>query len=380
MHSLFLTHWYPTESNPVYGTFIREHARAVALYHKVTVIHIQGIDETNPSVSREEDGTLTVYRLRYPKPRIPKTGWWYRWRGVFNIVANLVNEQPPPDIIHAQVYHNADLAYFLRQIHHLPAVLTEHSTEFPRNCFTRWQIIKNRYFLNHIDLISPVSVDLGLHILNQGIYTPQKTLPSPVDANLFHPPNISTTNAYRVKRILCVASLIPRKGLDYLIRAFYHLRETRADIKLIIIGSGFARESLEALSRELNLLDSIEFLGEKSKSEVAEYMRRSDLLVLTSFIENLPSVILEAFVSGLPVVATSVGGIPEVVKPFCGCLVEPGRVEKIFEKMAFVLDHIEQFPSRKIAEYGFSEFSFHAIGKRQTEIYQAVIREFKRSR
>jgi glycosyltransferase involved in cell wall biosynthesis/peptidoglycan/xylan/chitin deacetylase (PgdA/CDA1 family) len=108
-----------------------------------------------------------------------------------------------------------------------------------------------------------------------------------------------------------VARLAPEKGLLRLIEAFARLRSARADVRLLIAGEGPERPSLEALTRRLALDESVTFLG--FQEHVAGVLARLDVFALSSLTEGIPLALLEAMGRGLPVVATRVGGVPEVV-------------------------------------------------------------------
>jgi glycosyltransferase involved in cell wall biosynthesis len=131
--------------------------------------------------------------------------------------------------------------------------------------------------------------------------------------------------------ILCPAALIPRKGHAYLLRAIAELRRSGSVVKVIFAGEGPERTTLEKLARDLCLSNSVVFLGQLSHADVIEQYRRQaiDLVVLATFHEGLPIALVEAMAWGIPVVATKVGGIPELVDGGCGIVVEPGDVQSL---------------------------------------------------
>lgn len=120
-------------------------------------------------------------------------------------------------------------------------------------------------------------------------------------------------------RLLYVGSLEYRKGVDLLLRAAARLE--RDDWHLDILGDGPERASLTALATELGIADRVTFRGRQRNEAVQQAMREASLLVVPSRIgprnqtEGLPTVIVEAFSSGLPVIATRLTGIPEIVRP-----------------------------------------------------------------
>ncbi len=117
--------------------------------------------------------------------------------------------------------------------------------------------------------------------------------------------------------ILHVARLVEMKGTRYLIEAFAGLAARHPELRLVIVGDGPLRPALTAMSVRLGLADRISFLGARPHAEIAGWMRRAMMLVLPSIntgtgrVEGLGMVLLEAAATGVPVVATDVGGIPE---------------------------------------------------------------------
>jgi glycosyltransferase involved in cell wall biosynthesis len=110
--------------------------------------------------------------------------------------------------------------------------------------------------------------------------------------------------------IVTVGRLVPWKQLDHLIEAVNECE----DAGLVIVGDGPERGRLEALARQRQLADRVYFAGQRSKEETFALMAACDLFVLNSSYEGFPHVVLEAMGAGLPVVATEVGGTPELVR------------------------------------------------------------------
>jgi L-malate glycosyltransferase len=79
---------------------------------------------------------------------------------------------------------------------------------------------------------------------------------------------------------------------------------------------------------------------------------------------------------GLPIVATSIGGIPEIIKPFCGRLAEAGNPVSIAENIEYILDNPSEYHSAQIAQYAQEEFGHPVIGKRIADIYMSVLSDY----
>ena len=126
------------------------------------------------------------------------------------------------------------------------------------------------------------------------------------------PPKSPATTAK--KTIICVGRLSPEKGQAGLLRAFAKVRSSHPELTLRLVGDGPERGALEALAEELGVSGAVTFAGRLPEEETLAEISRSDLLVLSSFMEGLPIVLMEAMAVGVPVIASRVAGIPELVE------------------------------------------------------------------
>lgn len=158
-------------------------------------------------------------------------------------------------------------------------------------------------------------------------------LHSGVDLDRFHPGIPSDHAQDRTVVLTCVARLGQLKGHDVLIRAFQlALQRSPVRMELQLVGDGRFRASLEALARTCGVESRVHFAGEIT--DVAECLRRSDVFVLASLQEGRPMSIMEALASGLPVVATRVGAVADLVEHGVhGLLVSPNDVTGLADAM-----------------------------------------------
>lgn len=110
--------------------------------------------------------------------------------------------------------------------------------------------------------------------------------------------------------LACIGRLNEEKGHKYLLEALSSLNG-RYNIKLLVVGEGPLRNSLQSMVHSLQLNDKIKFLGQRN--DIPQILEISDCLILSSIYEGLPSCILEAMAAGKPVIATKVGGIPDLI-------------------------------------------------------------------
>lgn len=175
-----------------------------------------------------------------------------------------------------------------------------------------------------------VSEDLGRVAVRDYGADPARirTIPNGCDAAIFHPqPRAEARAALGLdadaELIVYVGRLVPEKGLRELLDAAAELTPQRPRLQLALVGDGPMRAELQARAAAASGL-RIHLPGAQGPQEVARWMAASDLATLPSYSEGHPNVLVEALACGRPVVATPVGGIPEVVDAACGRLV-PAR-------------------------------------------------------
>lgn len=137
--------------------------------------------------------------------------------------------------------------------------------------------------------------------------------------------------------LCCVARLSAQKGLPLLIEAAALLRASGIDFHLTLVGDGEMRAQVERMIAGRNLGDAITITGFLSAADVRAHILKSRAMVLPSFAEGLPVVLMEALALGVPVVTTAIAGIPELVDGRCGWIVPAGSAETIADAMAAAL-------------------------------------------
>jgi glycosyltransferase involved in cell wall biosynthesis len=138
--------------------------------------------------------------------------------------------------------------------------------------------------------------------------------------------------------LVCVGRLCEQKGQLLLIEAARKLVSEGLDFKLILVGDGPLRSQIEAQIQSYGLQEQVEITGWASNAEVRQQILASRAMVLPSFAEGLPVVIMEALALGRPVISTYVAGIPELVRPGdCGWLVPAGSIEALTTAIREVL-------------------------------------------
>ena len=171
-----------------------------------------------------------------------------------------------------------------------------------------------------------------------------------------------------------ISELHKNKGLKYMIEAI-HLLETAVDDSsdlpiFIIIGDGERKEKLQERINRYGLQDTVFMIGRIDEAE--KYLKAFDIFTLTSITEALPYAILEAGQAGLPIIASNVGGIPEIIDDMqSGILVRPKEPEEIEKAINFLLKNPEKMAifGQKIQRKVLTDFTKEAMVKKTEELY-----------
>ncbi len=173
-----------------------------------------------------------------------------------------------------------------------------------------------------------------------------------------------------------IAQFSKKKGLAYLIKSASILLEHRKDVNFLLVGEGSIMEELKKLCINLKVEKSVIFAGERS--DIPKILSLIDIFVLPSIREGLPLAVLEAMDCGKPIIATNVGGVPEIVKNgINGILVQPKDPEALYSAMKELLDDrgkIEKmgYEGKKICGKNFSS---KAMVDRVEELYDKLVNE-----
>ncbi len=279
------------------------------------------------------------------------------------------------DILHVNDYWWAPLGILAGRITGCPCLVHVRQEIEPRKV--------SQYWLNKGNPIVPVSHSIGdvlrnagvspenIHVLWSGILPQNRTQSS------FSPETLGILNKIKGTPVIgTVANLFPRKGLEYLVQAIEDLTKAFPQIFLVIVGTGDCdyEQQLKNQVAQLKLTKQVMFAGFQDQPSC--FISQFDVFVLPSVLEGLGIVLLEAMTLGKPIVASNVGGIPEVVQHGkTGLLVNPADVESLSEALVILLNDPEKRAlmgaeaKRRIEKH----FSLEAMLKRLSELYSKVL-------
>jgi len=295
------------------------------------------------------------------------------------------------DIVHG---HHAFTPVSLYSIslaskHGFPTVLTAHSLGIGYRHGVIWKTLKPVLYpmkraFDRADKIIAVSKAVK-QFMSHIVSRPEKikVIPNGIDLEQFtyHSNNRKLRREFNlpldVPIILFVGRLSIRKGIHILVDAFKHVIKEFPEAKLLIAGKGFLKEYLRYKVKANNIVDKVEFLGYISDEKLVKLYITSDIFVCPSiFAEAFGIVILEAMAAGKPVVATKVGGIPEIIDhEVNGLLVEPNDAGELSNAIIRLLsDKKEMNKMGKNARKKVEEaYDWNKLVFRILEIYEEVM-------
>ena len=206
-------------------------------------------------------------------------------------------------------------------------------------------------------------------------------IPNAVDADVFSPDveRGSVRARYDVSEesimILCPRRLVPKNGVDFLIKSLPHI-SSRRSLRLLIAGDGPERAKLENLVRELQFEDSVIFAGAKPNEELPKFYADADIVAIPSLKEATSIAGLEAMASARAVVATDVGGLPEIIQnEVTGLLVPPRDPQALAAAIERLIDQPEE--RRRLGEAARlrveKDFTWNQTARQTERAYEQAI-------
>lgn len=370
---LFLSAWYPNRYDAMAGLFVRKHAEAVSLYADVCVLYLHLDDKADTMhIVEQQSGEvkeILVY-IPFKKNKLALGLSFLRgFRKGYKIVKLHFGQ---PDVTQVNTLtRNGVLAYLLKIFRGIPYVIVEHWTRYLPQNFHYKGFIRRRateIVARAAKRIMPVSSMLQKAMTEQGIKGDYRLIYNIVDDFFYTTPRTNENSTK--KRILHVSCFLDRqKNISGILQAIKELSRRRSDFELVMVGTGIDFDSLRAFAGELGISDEIvHWEGEQTPQQVAQWFADSDMFVMFSHFETACVVVMESLASGVPLVATPTGIVPDFVDDSNGFIVEVGDIAGLTAKIDYMLDHLSDYNSKTISPKA-EQFKSASVGKLLFEEY-----------
>lgn len=389
MKLLLFSTLYPNSAQPLHALFVEQ--RALQLRRDYPDVEIQvvapvpwfpfrgdrwgdyGVFARVPE--REERNGILIHHPRYPV--IPKIGMSLgpALMALFSraCMRQIKRSGYDFELIDAHfLYPDGLAALKLARAFEVPVVITARGSDVMLHQSFSVPARQTREQLPNADAFIVVADALRRHLQDNGYDLPEThVLRNGVDLERFSPQD----SADEVRRelgvkgplVVSVGRLAELKGLDLTITALASL----PDVSLMLVGDGPEESRLRDLATQLGVADRVHFVGGKSQLELARYYSAADIKVLASSREGWPNVLLEAMACGTPVVATAVGGVPEVIGEGSGGLLVRDRSAQVIG--AAIAQMLSNPPDRKQVRAYAEGFDWRATSRGQYELFQRLI-------
>lgn len=372
---LHLPSWFPHEEKPLDGNFILRQIATVAPDTTSIIVHHteQPFDQECAKMIDDRIIFRPIFTQR-------GTSKFQMLRAYDYEVEKIIKKYGKPDLIHLHVALPLGVvALWLSYRYHIPLIVSEHWSIYQpqnRSQLSLGQRLQLRQVYRCASMLTTVSENLHQAIcstVNSARKVAYAGISNVVDTKVFTLGD--TAQDSEKKQILHVSTLDDKaKNIMGILRVVKQLSQIRDDFELNIIHD-LRNESVEQYIKKEKLDNFIHLLGKKTELEVAHHIQQCDFMLQFSNYENQPCVLLESFCCGKPVLATTVGGIPEITNENNAILVGAQNENQLLEQMIKMLDTCRNYNAEHIRQEAIGQYAQEVIGKKIMACYQQVTRQ-----
>jgi len=368
------------------GLFVERHARAVSMKCETAVLYIQPRQTASSAkfdteIKKEQDFTQVIVYYNNVLIKFPlitlliKTCRYFKaYRIGFREIKKQFGDY---NIIHVNILTRTGvIALFKKIFSGKPYIITEHWSRYLPVTNTYKGLLRKlltKIVVKNASAVTTVTLDLKNAMIRHKLYNQNYTIvPNMVNTDDF---TIDVQKNNSVINILHVSCFEDKsKNISGMLRVLKSVAEKRNDFICWMIGDGMDKEELEKYGDKLGLLNKVVFFpGLKENKELIAFYQKSDFMLMFSNYENMPVVIPEAFACGLPVIATSVGGIPEIVNKSNGMLVKVEDELALEIAVNKMLDTYYNYDKIALRNFAVQNFSKQIVSETFYNIYKNIL-------
>lgn len=335
-----------------------ENLTTTLINKKIDVCIVSLYNNSSPITKRLESQGVKIYYLNKVKGLDIKI--------IYKLIKLFLKEKPT--VIHTHLYAMpygiaaAFLSRIPQRVHTIHSIPTKEVGKMNR---------KINYYLYKYFKVKPIAISPLIKKEVAKEYSINKDKVFMIENGIMLRSNFNKEK-YKDKKefkIIHVGSFKKAKNHFQLLKSFKIVNDTFPNTRLELIGSGALENSIRNLVSDLSLTESVDFLGEKEN--VYEYLYKSDVFVLPSLWEGMPIALLEAMDAGMPIVATAVGGIPDMLKDQeSAFLVQNNEMEIANAIMLFIKNDNMRMKMGAAANEAVKSFSSDIMATKYKKVYE----------
>ncbi len=280
------------------------------------------------------------------------------------------------DLLHAHFAQSGLGVVPAARVRGIPSVVTLHNSDMNDEFCPHLLSRVNRMILGESEQVMAVNRDLAEKARRLGVAAERLT----VIGNGVDPEHFSPSEPKGIgSKVLFVGRLVPAKGISYLLEAMPSVVEEVSTAQLVLLGDGPLRAALEREASALGVAERVHFLGARPHSEIRHHLAASDVFVLPSLAEGLPTALLEAMACAKAVVATGVGGVPELLSSGVnGIVVPPGDCHGLTQAIVSLLSNpnARHQMGQMARETVMQGYTWDQVAAQTVEVYRRAITGF----
>ena len=375
-HVLFLCKWFPYYNDPQLGIFAYKHAVAASNFCSVSTLYVRGSSKfsTLYSFDIKEDKVLTV-NVYYKKSNFKALNFFRYIKAGLAGYQIIAKKNGRPTLLNFYILNRPALfgiliSFFLK----IPFIITEQWSGYGTGKFEKKNLpvkLFASFLIQKAKAIIVVSAALKSAMLKLNLKNQYFIIPNVIE-------NVTIQNkekdANKSLSLFMVADMVDEiKNISGVLKALHLLKKDGLEFTFNIIGGGPDLTKLQALAKEMNLMDKVCFYGRQTNEVVYKEMKEADVVIVNSNIETFSVICVEAMVNGKPVIATRCGGPEEIVTAKTGILIEKGNHEALKDAILQIKTRLHEFDPVIMNELALKKYSYGAVGSQLKEVFDFAL-------
>lgn len=366
MRIAIVTAWYPSKTNPLYGIFIQNQARALSDHCDVFVLLMKW--SIFPYVKERKERNVTI--IEKGSFYLPNASEKFLdfWASNYVRFFKSIHKKYQFELIHCHDHYGAFVGDKIKNKLSLPYICTIHNSNIMNDKLVDWKKAYLPRILNNADSVIAVGIKLAKTLTSKYQIKNVKVIPNYIDTAHF---KIDPTRDSKEFRFLFVGGLESHKGILELVKAFDKAKFE--NVTLQIVGSGILGDEIAEYIKENDLDKRIHLHGEVPNEQLPKIYNSCHVYVSVSQYETFGVTVLEAMSCGLPILYTASGGPDELVREFTGLQIHERTIEGILEGLKEIKAKYDRYDAQKIRDHVIQNFGSQKVIGELLDEYKKVV-------